>query len=88
MHHYYLFLQLPFEELDPEDMTAITAKYGKSVYQLEKGLPPNGVVPQLKKRVENMKDKVPHQQMLSHRKTFKFRSIFIVLYIPLMHLMS
>ena len=39
-------------------MSSITAKYGKSVYQLEKGLPPNNVVPQLKERVESMKDKV------------------------------
>ena len=29
-----------------------------SVYQLEKGLPPNGVVPVLKAKVEEMKDKV------------------------------
>ena len=41
-------------------MSSITAKYGKSVYQLEKGLPPNNVVPQLKERVESMKDKVCH----------------------------
>ena len=33
-------------------------KYAKSVYQLEKGLPPNGVVPVLKAKVEEMKDKV------------------------------
>lgn len=33
-------------------------KYAKSVMQLEKGLPPNGVVPMLKERVETMRDRV------------------------------
>ena len=35
-------------------------KYTKTVYQLEKGLPPNGVVPTLKAKVEDMKDKVSY----------------------------
>ena len=39
-------------------MNAQVVKYAKTVYQLEKGLPPNGVVPQLKVKVESMKDKV------------------------------
>ena len=47
-----------FDTLDPEELTSTTMKYAKSVYQLEKGLPPNGVVPLLKGRVENMRDKV------------------------------
>lgn len=34
-------------------------KYVKSVYQLDKGLPPNNVVPKLKEKVEDMRDKVP-----------------------------
>ena len=42
-------------------MTSLTAKYGKVVHQLEKGLPPNGVVPLLKERVEDMRDKVHNQ---------------------------
>ena len=33
-------------------------RYGKSVYQLEKGLPPNTVVPLLKERVDTMKERV------------------------------
>lgn len=33
-------------------------KYTKTVYQLDKGLPPNGVVPTLKFKVEAMKDMV------------------------------
>ena len=39
-------------------MNAQVLKYAKTVYQLEKGLPPNGVVPKLKVKVEDMKDKV------------------------------
>jgi dynein heavy chain len=51
-------VQSKFADLDCEDMTTTTVRYAKSVYQLEKGLPPNGVVPMLKERVEGMKDKV------------------------------
>ena len=39
-------------------MSGVTMRYNKTVYQLEKGLPPNGVVPKLKQRVDSMKDKV------------------------------
>ena len=53
------WMEAQFSTLDPEDMNSVTTKYGKSVYQLEKGLPPNGVVPQLKEKVESMKDKMP-----------------------------
>ena len=52
------FLQTNFEELQPETVNAQVLKYAKTVYQLEKGLPPNGVVPKLKVKVEDMKDKV------------------------------
>ena len=34
-------------------------KFIKAMYQLEKGLPPNNVVPKLKKKVEAMKEKMP-----------------------------
>ena len=34
-------------------------KFAKSVYQLEKGLPPNLLVPQLKRKVEDMREKMP-----------------------------
>ena len=51
-------LQTKFEELQPETVNAQVLKYAKTVYQLEKGLPPNGVVPNLKVKVEDMKDKV------------------------------
>ena len=40
-------------------------KYAKTVMQLEKGLPPNSVVPILKDKVEGMRHKVLDQQQLS-----------------------
>ena len=52
------FSQVNFDELQPEMVNGQVLKYAKSVYQLEKGLPPNGVVPVLKAKVEEMKDKV------------------------------
>ena len=42
-----------FESLDVEHLTAQTMKYAKAVNQLEKGLPPNGLVPQLKRSEEH-----------------------------------
>jgi len=44
--------------MDPEEVSGTTMRYNKTVFQLEKGLPPNTVVPKLKQRVESMKDKV------------------------------
>ena len=40
-------------------------KYAKTVMQLEKGLPPNSVVPILKDKVEGMRHKVLDQQQFS-----------------------
>ncbi len=53
------WVEADFTSLDPEELNAHTLKYGKSVSQLEKGLPPNPVVPKLKERVESMRDKLP-----------------------------
>ena len=39
-------------------MNSTTMKYAKSVMQLEKGLPPNNVVPKLKEKVETMRERV------------------------------
>ena len=39
-------------------MNNTTMKYAKSVMQLEKGLPPNSVVPKLKEKVELMRERV------------------------------
>jgi dynein heavy chain len=39
-------------------MNNTALKYAKSVMQLEKGLPPNQVVPMLKEKVETMRERV------------------------------
>jgi len=44
--------------MDPEELNTSVMKYVKAVLQLEKGLPPNGVVPILKEKVESMRAKV------------------------------
>nr|KAF6307771.1 dynein axonemal heavy chain 6 [Myotis myotis] len=53
------WLQSKFDSLDPESLNSQVSKYAKFVTQLEKGLPPNSVVPQLKSKVEKMKEKLP-----------------------------
>lgn len=50
---------VPFEDLKADALGNTVAKYVKTVFQLEKGLPPNGVVPLLKAKVESMRDKAP-----------------------------
>ena len=57
--HYVLPLQTPFDELVPDTVNTQVIKFAKSIYQLEKGLPPNAIVPTLKAKVEDMKDKMP-----------------------------
>uniref|UniRef100_A0A8D0VJ50 AAA+ ATPase domain-containing protein n=1 Tax=Sus scrofa TaxID=9823 RepID=A0A8D0VJ50_PIG len=53
------WLKSKFDCLDPEFLNSQVSKYAKFVTQLEKGLPPNSVVPQLKTKVEKMKEKLP-----------------------------
>ena len=53
------WLQHPLDELDADDLNVQVMKYVKSVLQLEKGLPPNNVVPILKEKVESMRAKMP-----------------------------
>lgn len=53
-----MIIQANFEELQTDSVSAQVQKYIKTVYQLDKGLPPNGVVPTLKFKVEAMKDMV------------------------------
>ncbi|KAA3677119.1 dynein heavy chain, axonemal, partial [Paragonimus westermani] len=48
-----------FLELKTEDVAATTQKFIKSVTMLEKGLPPNNVVPLLKEKVDGMRGKLP-----------------------------
>ena len=52
-------------------MTQTTVRYSKCVMQLEKGLPPNGVVPILKGKVNLMRDRVG---IIKYRKKNIFRS--------------
>ena len=56
--------QTPFEELNPETLSNQVLKYAKTVMQLEKGLPPNSVVPILKDKVEGMRHKVNDKPVL------------------------
>ena len=58
IHAIFLLFQCEFEQLDPEVLSQQVGKYGKSVTQLEKGLPPNHVVPKLKEKVEEMREQV------------------------------
>lgn len=51
--------------MDPEFLNGQVSKYAKFVTQLEKGLPPNSVVPQLKSKVEKMKEKVSLDEIIS-----------------------
>lgn len=51
--------------MDPEALNSQVTKYAKFVTQLEKGLPPNNVVPQLKYKVEKMKEKVRRAEVIS-----------------------
>ncbi|XP_064233933.1 dynein axonemal heavy chain 6 isoform X10 [Aotus nancymaae] len=53
------WLKSKFDCLDPEVLNGQVSKYAKFVSLLEKGLPPNSVVPQLKYKVETMKEKLP-----------------------------
>ncbi|XP_055873384.1 dynein axonemal heavy chain 6-like isoform X2 [Biomphalaria glabrata] len=50
---------ITFDKLEPEQMNNTTLTYAKTVMQLEKGLPPNGVVPLLKEKVELMRERMP-----------------------------
>eukprot|EP00106_Octopus_bimaculoides_P013835 XP_014781277.1 PREDICTED: dynein heavy chain 6, axonemal-like [Octopus bimaculoides] len=48
-----------FETLEPDLMISTTSRYLKTVTMLEKGLPPNTVVPVLRNQVEDIKEKLP-----------------------------
>ena len=56
--YFFIVLQMDFEELEPELVTGQVTKYAKTVYQMEKGLPSNSVVPLLKAKVDAVKDTV------------------------------
>ncbi|XP_066588945.1 dynein axonemal heavy chain 6 [Prorops nasuta] len=48
-----------FSTLDIEEVTSFTMKTLKSITQLEKGLPPNNVLPGFKEEVDLIRDKLP-----------------------------
>ncbi|XP_076248728.1 dynein heavy chain at 16F [Calliopsis andreniformis] len=48
-----------FSSLDVEDITAFTMKTMKNIIQLERGLPPNNILPDLKENVELIRNKLP-----------------------------
>ncbi|KAL3319655.1 Dynein heavy chain 6, axonemal [Cichlidogyrus casuarinus] len=52
------WLTQDFQTMDPEEVSGITMKFAKSVQQMEKALPPNSVLPILKNKVEEMKQKL------------------------------
>lgn len=45
----------PFDSLNTEEISGLIQSYVKTVYQLDKGLPPNDVVPKLKAMVDEYK---------------------------------
>ena len=57
----FMYFQALFESIDPEVLSNQVMKYHKTVIQLEKGLPPNAVVPQLRSKVDKMRHKVTHE---------------------------
>ena len=59
------FFQAIFENVDPESLTNQVLKYHKVVLQLEKGLPPNAVVPKLRGKVDKMRHKVTCVHLLN-----------------------
>ncbi|XP_046489725.1 dynein axonemal heavy chain 6 [Neodiprion pinetum] len=50
---------VPFDTLNIDEMTSFTSRNVKNIAMLEKGLPPNNIVPKLKEDVEVIKDKLP-----------------------------
>ena len=58
-HNIAPLFQTPFDEFQPDAVNGQVLKFAKSVYQLEKGLPPNSLVPHLKSKVEAMREKMP-----------------------------
>lgn len=56
-----------FNKLDHEALTGTVNKYGKNVYQLERGLPPNQLVPILKDKVESLRSKVSEEFFLREK---------------------
>lgn len=66
------WFECEFSDLDPEDVTSTTMKFMKFVQQLEKGLPPNTVVPLLRFKVDQMRSMVGLHFQASVTLIFRF----------------
>lgn len=53
-----MWLNGDFEYLNPEEMQQTIAKHLKNIIQFEKSFAPNNIIPNLRKKVERMRDKV------------------------------
>ncbi|XP_076649863.1 dynein heavy chain at 16F [Halictus rubicundus] len=58
-HAVHQWLTSEFDTLDVEDITSFTMRTMKNLIQLERGLPPNNIVPGLKDNVELLRNKLP-----------------------------
>ncbi|XP_055888600.1 dynein axonemal heavy chain 6-like [Biomphalaria glabrata] len=67
--------EVPFMNLEPEEVTSTTMKYLKTVQMLEKGLPPNDVVSMLKKKVEVMKQRL---QVITDMRNPHLKKVFVI----------
>ena len=61
-------------------MSGTTIRYNKMVFQLEKGLSPNTIVPKLKQRVDSMKDKVRTDKQTINISAYFILCLFIYLF--------
>lgn len=53
------WMKMDISSIQPDGMNGQVMKFAKSIHQLEKGLPPNFLVPKLKAKVEEMREKMP-----------------------------
>lgn len=53
---------VPFNTLDIDDVQNTTINFGKVFNQLDKGLPPNKIVPKCKETIDIIKEKVNYSK--------------------------
>lgn len=53
------WMKMDISTIQPDAMNGQVMKFAKNIHQLEKGLPPNFLVPKLKAKVEEMREKMP-----------------------------
>ncbi|XP_045784195.1 dynein axonemal heavy chain 6 [Maniola jurtina] len=59
MELYQTWYEVPFNTLDIDEIQATTINYGKIFNQLDKGLPPNKILPGCKETINVIKEKLP-----------------------------